>query len=394
VPRRPKPAWAPIPRREWRTGSLSRDRTSGTIRARLPKELDPKRSSRKFRPDDLAGATAWLDGEVARLRRGDAHSGETRLVDWCDHWCATAVEPFGVHNTTRAYDQALRKLAPIWDRPLEEVRTSDLQACVAGMAGLSAKTIRDTVAVWRRCFDRAVDDGLVARNPVRRLTLPRTEQPAEPRAVWTAEETARLWVAIVGHRFGAVYALVLGCGIRLGEALGLHWDDVDLDGRRAYVRRQWTECRWREAPKGKNPHWIALPAPVALALARHRATWPAVACGHTAHKHPEDGAPLVAGNPATGRPWSGAVVRRALAELATAHGIPVRSPHAGRHGVATALLADGVAPAVVASILGHANSATTLSVYDHATAEGADRARELMERRLDAPLGTILGTGE
>jgi integrase len=62
--------------------------------------------------------------------------------------------------------------------------------------------------------------------------------------------------------------------------------------------------------------------------------------------------------------------------------------------VATALLADGVAPAVVASILGHASSATTLSVYDHATAEGADRARELMERRLDAPLGTILGTGE
>jgi integrase len=31
------------------------------------------------------------------------------------------------------------------------------------------------------------------------------------------------------HRFGALFSVALACGLRLGEATGLRWEDVDLE---------------------------------------------------------------------------------------------------------------------------------------------------------------------
>jgi integrase len=69
--------------------------------------------------------------------------------------------------------------------------------------------------------------------------------------------------------------VMLGTGLRRGEALALHWSDVDLTG--GHVRVRWTLARvdrrlvFDEPKTASSRRFVPLPSPVAEALKRHRA---------------------------------------------------------------------------------------------------------------------------
>ena len=59
------------------------------------------------------------------------------------------------------------------------------------------------------------------------------------RTAWlTTEQARQLLEATEGEPFYAAWLLMLCCGLRRGEMLGLKWEDVDLDRRLLHVRRQ------------------------------------------------------------------------------------------------------------------------------------------------------------
>lgn len=385
-----KPRWPVLPKRPYGTGSLSRDQTSGEIRARLPKAVSPTRKSRLFAPDALAEAAAWLDGHL-RPAEATASPADT-LGNWAGHWHLTYVAPIRPTTTARVYLWALDKLTPLYGISINEVRTSALQTIVGQLAGeIEPPTLLAVIGVWRRCFEAAIDDGLIARNPTRGLqTPPVVSRPPSERRHITPAEVGLLWPAIRGHRFEAAYALMLGCGLRIGEILGLSWEYVDLDGGRAWIERQFTEGVWRPMPKGRNPHWVPLPPAVVAALRRHRA---AQAVGAVLVMQSAYGRRALADRDGTPWPWSRATVVSDLADLLEALEIAPATPHAGRHGLASYWLDNGVPPAVVAERLGHANAGITLAVYAHAGADGRQRADELTDRLLGqtAPDGVSAG---
>jgi integrase len=209
----------------------------------------------------------------------------------------------------------------------------------------------------------------------------------------TAKEAAALRQAIVGHRFEAAYALMLGCGLRIGEILGLHWKDVDLANGRAWIGPQYTNGHWRTSPKAKNPHWIPLPSFVVAALIRHRNAQP-------------EGAELVMQSPFQGygrkrtrhhdqqpgpQPWSQQAVNRDLADLCKTLGINVVTIHGGRHGLASHLMQAGVAPPVIADRLGN-TPAVVIGTYGHATDEGRRQADDVVEQYLGGGDSAVSGT--
>ena len=75
--------------------------------------------------------------------------------------------------------------------------------------------------------------GLVARNVATLVDVPRGQRPeVQP---FNPEQARAFLDAVRGDRLEALYSVALAIGLRRGEALGLRWDDVDLD---AGVRRQ------------------------------------------------------------------------------------------------------------------------------------------------------------
>lgn len=380
MPRRKKEP-DPPPRRVRGTGSIVVLK-SGVIRARLPASLDPKRPAREFRPGQMADAVAWLDGVLAPAP-AEPITAPITLREWAGTWHQTYVAPIRPPNTVKWSLYALRKLEPRYASALPDIRASMLQAIVGALsAHLGAATVQAIVGVWRRCFEAAADDELITRNPAARLTLPRAAPREVKRHVTTAEVTL-LWPKIIGQRFEAAFALLIGCGLRIGEVLGLRWEHVDFRRHRAWIQFQWTNSHMRDLPKGRNPHWVRLPPAVETALIRHRDRQPVgtvfvLQSPHESLFGPRPGKhrkPVV-------RPWSAQVVRRDLMAIVADLGLDEMTPHAARRGLVSALLDGGVSPAVVAEIAGHADQATTLRSYAGRNEDARERAAEVVDRYL------------
>src|SRR6266849_9447902 len=114
---------------------------------------------------------------------------------------------------------------------------------------VSAATLNRIRATLRAALNAAIRRGLITGNPATQAELPRARRPRAvvwtpgriehwqrtgerpPVAVWTAAQTAQFLHAIAEHRLYAAYHLIALRGLRRGEAAGLRWCDVDLDGK-------------------------------------------------------------------------------------------------------------------------------------------------------------------
>jgi integrase len=114
--------------------------------------------------------------------------------------------------------------------------------------------------------------------------------------VFSPDEAARFFEAIDGDPLGPVFAVTLALGLRLGEVLGLTWDQIDADWGGLWIRQQlqWIEPRHvvgrpvirqlaYDAENGKakpsmvrpktksSVSWLPLPPDIAAILKAHNA---------------------------------------------------------------------------------------------------------------------------
>ena len=121
--------------------------------------------------------------------------------------------------------------------PVVDLRPEGVTQWVADLsrAGLAPATIGGTRAVLAQILDVAVDAELAARNAAARVKGP-TVAHKKGRAL--SIEDARLLLAAARHdRLAGVIWLLFVNGWRVSEALGLAWDDIDLDAGTVTVRR-------------------------------------------------------------------------------------------------------------------------------------------------------------
>ncbi|MGV9867820.1 tyrosine-type recombinase/integrase [Rhodococcus koreensis] len=91
--------------------------------------------------------------------------------------------------------------------------------------GVAASTAAQSITVLSNALAAAVDDGLIPRNPARRVERP--QQRRVERTVWTETELARFREATADHRLAACWLMVT-IGMRRSEVAGIRWRDVDL----------------------------------------------------------------------------------------------------------------------------------------------------------------------
>ncbi len=154
-------------------------------------------------------------------------------------------------------------------------------------------------------------------------------------------------------------------GCRLGEALGLQWDDVDLARATATTDRTKTG-QVRTVP--------LVPEVVdALKLRRMVERTDKLAMGSGW----QDGTQLVF-TTHEGRPMDPHNARRDFKAMLKRHDLStVRPFHSLRHGLATRLLQRGIPMHVVSAILGHSSIKLTVDTYGHV--EPVMHADELAE---------------
>jgi integrase len=219
-------------------------------------------------------------------------------------------------------------------------------------------------SVLKSALEHAVREEEIPRNMARNV---RTGTPRPRRfEPLTAEEAREFLAAASGHRLQPLFELALRTGLRKGELLGLRWEDLDLDGGTASIRRtlQRTNSSGLTALPTKtqsSERRIALPTPCLRSLEQHRT------CQRqereTAGAGWRDGG-YVFTRP-NGAPIDGATLTRHFTVLLRRARLRRIRFHDLRHSAATLLLEQGVELVVIKELLGHAHIGVTATVYAH-----------------------------
>jgi len=106
-------------------------------------------------------------------------------------------------------------------------------------------------------------------------TLVKVPKPTPHAVAPLTLERARAFLAgAEAHRLGALFSVALACGLRLGEAIGLRWDDVNLTSGEIQIRQQLQRVGKRlilqDLKTEKSRRTLALPRVCLEALRDHR----------------------------------------------------------------------------------------------------------------------------
>lgn len=98
-----------------------------------------------------------------------------------------------------------------------------------GKGGLSAKTIINVHRLLNNALKNAVIHGEMERNPCDLVVLPKYNRTVM--RCLTIDEQRKILSAVKDSYYAPVFAFALQTGMRLGEVMGLTWNDVDFFNR-------------------------------------------------------------------------------------------------------------------------------------------------------------------
>ena len=237
----------------------------------------------------------------------------------------------------------------------------------------------------------ATKQGPVVRNVAKLVDPPHVPKPSL--LFFSFDQARRFLETAQSHRLSALYAVILSLGLRLGEALGLAWDDIDLEAGKLTIRHSLQRIdrqpQLMEPKSDSSCRTITLPAVAVAALHHHRArqeeerSW-----AGTAWK----------GNPwglvftsTVGTPLFARNVHRQFKTLLQRADLPDLRIHDLRHSASAILIAQGVSPKVISYLLGHSSVSFTLQVYGHLMEETKREAADKMDAAL-TPVATCVAT--
>lgn len=297
------------------------------------------------RDDRVLEALTWL---ASKQKEADTAT----FGDWFETYTTQLT---GITPRTRADYEAMhrRYLTSLDPTPLPLVTRMHVTTVVNRLErdGLSPKTIKNVIHMLSSCLALAVDEGVIARNPCRRVRLPAARLTEDETRFLTAEEFAALVTATPAH-YRPLVVFLVGTGMRWSEATAVQTRHVNLAAGTVGVRQAWKRVPggWELGPP-KSPKANRTVNAAAIAL--------------------------VAIQPLLGKPRdyvfttpAGNVVRHAnfynriWVPACEAAGLDPRPRiHDCRHTHASWLISDGQTLEAVQDQLGHESIETTRKVY-------------------------------
>lgn len=357
----------------------------------LDADPDPKTGKRRQVRSTHGSLTAARD-HVAQWRsdrrRGVLVAGDkTKFSDYAEAWIqAKAASPKTRETTIAGYRTHVNNAnAAFGNKSLSHIARADVETLMVDYAakGRTQTSSGYLLRIVSAIFRRAIDEGLVVRNPTRGVEV--LGKPAKEREALTPADIAkvRAWLA-EDPRSKPLFAcwLLTLYGLRRGEVMGLRWSDVDLGVDEPSISIERSRVRLGiggqaeqvGAPKTRNGYRTLyineMPALVKALREMREAQLAAYGA-----RQVRDGYLAVwpDGSPYPPHRWS-----ELWEEAITATGVTAVSLHAARHSSVTTMRDAGIPDHIVAEWHGHDENIMRRT-YSHAHEKqlrGAGRALE------------------
>ncbi len=242
-------------------------------------------------------------------------------------------------------DAELRAITPL---AIERFRKERLKA------GNSKSTCNRFLALLKRMFNVAIEEGYAEENPVQKVKL-YSEKDTLKERILTEDEERRI-METCSDPLRPIVVVALNTGMRKAEILNLKWSQVDFKARRIIV----------EKTKSGKARFIPMNDVLFNELCRLKS-----GSGQSS---------FVFFNPETGKPYVD--MKKGFKTACRRAGISNLRFHDLRHSFASRLVEKGVDIETVRDLLGH-HSITVTQRYTHSTDDRKRAAVELLSREAE-----------
>lgn len=319
---------------------------------------------------------------LSALREGRlADRSEITLAALCDEWLQTRLGR--VAPRTYEYDQEqLQRIKPILGAMrVQSLTVTDVRRLLRSTSTLAEWTRYGMLRTLRQVLTMARDEGLIVRDPTEALQSherPKQRSKRKGRRLSPAElEQVIVTAERLTPSFAPLIVLLAYTGVRIREALGLRWRDVDLD--EATIRLRWQLGRDDRSYITVKTDAGIRDLPILPALRRR------LIAHRLASPWTRPGDPVAAAT--NGRPKAYRNARRAIKTIEAELGIDLVS-HDFRRSLASFLIVAARADeAAVTAVMGHSNIETTRRIYAGDWREAEERNALVLRQLIGAGIG-------
>lgn len=207
---------------------------------------------------------------------------------------------------------------------------------------LAPDTLNRKLDTFNIAWEWLLDSGYILVNPWSKLPRQKCGKKASPKP-FNKAEIIKILAAFESDEFYNHYTnfvkFLFGTGCRIGEAIGIRWQDIDLESGKIAIAEQITSRQRKPAKAGSIREFYLSPGIKALLMGMRADVNPAADLIFLS----KTGKPIDARN-FRERAWNAVLARS---------GVTYRKPSNTRHTFCSHALEGGMNPVVVASITGH-----------------------------------------
>ena len=282
---------------------------------------------------------------------------ETRLLPYFGHFYINKIKPTDI---MKFYD--------LLEKDTQLVRKKGNNGSKTKKP-LSGKTILEHHRLLRAMLHKAVYWQLIVANPAERVQPPKARKPK--RRSYDDEQTKILLENLEllpneDTKYKVAIILTVFTGVRLGELMGLEWQDVDFKNGIISINRSSQYLAdmgvFTKVPKTESSiREIAIPEFIISLLEEYKLWYEEQKSIYSELWTDSDRLFVQA----DGKPMHPSTISKWFVKYVGQIGLPVINFHGLRHTNASLLVAQNIDIAVISARLGHAQISTTLDFYVH-----------------------------
>ena len=282
---------------------------------------------------------------------------ETRLLPYFGHFYINKIKPTDI---MKFYD--------LLEKDTQLVRKKGNNGSKTKKP-LSGKTILEHHRLLRAMLHKAVYWQLIVANPAERVQPPKARKPK--RRSYDDEQTKILLenlelLSSEDTKYKVAIILTVFTGVRLGELMGLEWQDVDFKNGIISINRSSQYLAdmgvFTKVPKTESSiREIAIPEFIVSLLEEYKLWYEEQKSIYSELWTNSDRLFVQA----DGKPMHPSTISKWFVKYVGQIGLPVINFHGLRHTNASLLVAQNIDIAVISARLGHAQISTTLDFYVH-----------------------------
>ncbi len=309
-------------------------------------------------------AIKWIEETKGQIARGLSFAAVRATLEDFMGYYLKSIEAERRPATWKYYNHVSQDyiIPDLGTIKLKDIRPERIQSFYNELTerGKSAWTVNKIHVVLHQALKHAYQLGLIPQNPASKVIVPRL--PEVEKKILDEDQVEKLLKVAANTRHkGAIYIAVI-TGMRMGELLGLTWDDLDWEGKSITVNRQLDRTGQLATLKTKHGKRAIALGDQTIEVLRQ-------------HQEQQDRERQAAGDrwqennlifpSSVGTPMNHRNMLRDFKKILARADLEDIRFHDLRHTSASLMLNHGVPVIIVSRRLGHSRPSITLDLYGH-----------------------------